>query len=56
MSQNMIKLVLGAVTYIKVVVPRLQGHRFVLKNGVFHNKIVGHTRVEQPGAIVSNWL
>ena len=47
----MINLVLGAVSCIRIV-PRLQVHRFVLKDGVCHNKIVGHTQVQQPGAIV----
>ena len=54
LEQNMINLVLGAVSCIGVV-PRLQLHRLVLEDDVCHNKIVGHTQVQQPGAIVSNW-
>lgn len=50
----MINLVLDAVSCIGAV-PRLQVHRLVLKDGVCHNKIVGHTHAQQPGAIVRNW-
>lgn len=44
---------LGAVSCITVV-HHLQVHRFVLNYAVCHNKFVGHSQVQQSGAIVSN--
>ena len=52
-EQDMINLVLDAVNCIGAV-PHLRVHRLVLKDGVCRNKTVGHTQVQQPGAIVSN--
>ncbi len=57
-EQNMINLVLGAVSCVGVV-PRLQVQQLVLEDGVCRSKIVGHTQVQQlqqlqPSAIVSN--
>ena len=54
LEQNMINLVLGAVSCIEGA-PCLQVHRLVLEDGVCHNKIVGHTEVQQTAAIVSSW-
>ncbi len=51
-AQNVIKLMLGAVGCIRVV-PCLQVHWFVLKDGVCHNKIVGRTQLQQVHVTVS---